>query len=62
MSNRSYKVVLAILGLICAVLTPLRVLEIVSQPYGTAAFVAVIGWVVYGATRASRQKQDSERR
>jgi hypothetical protein len=54
-ADQKYKLVLATLGPICAVLTPLIILSIMPTGVGTAAFVAVIAWIVLHIAQ-TRQK------
>jgi hypothetical protein len=60
MTDRSYKLILAALGLICAILTPLIILSIVPTGVGTAAFVAVIAWIILHVAQ-TRQKARADR-
>jgi hydrogenase-4 membrane subunit HyfE len=63
MTDRTYKRVLAILGLSCAVLTPLIVLAIVPAVVGTGGFAAVIARIVVYSVRTremARANRQSE--
>ena len=62
MTDRSYKLILAMLGLICAILTPLIILGIVPTGVGTAAFIAVIAWIVLHVAQTRQKARDDRQR
>ena len=52
MTRRTYKITLAVLGAVCLILAPLLARGLVDPALGTVAFVAVIGWIVFGVAKA----------
>ncbi|UXN24408.1 hypothetical protein N8D74_12645 [Curtobacterium flaccumfaciens] len=48
MSPRSYKITLAVLGLVSLLLVPFLVQGALPSMYGTVALVVVVAWLLYG--------------
>jgi hypothetical protein len=52
MSTRSYRIMLAVLGVLSLLLVPFLVQGLLPATLGTVAFVVVIAWIVYGAVNS----------
>ncbi|WP_065960530.1 hypothetical protein [Curtobacterium sp. UCD-KPL2560] len=59
MSPRSYKIILAVLGVVSLVLVPFLVLGALPTAVGTIALVAVVAWVLFGATNSMFARSSS---
>jgi hypothetical protein len=61
MSIRSYRITLAVLGVLSLLLVPFLVQGLLPATLGTVAFVAVIAWVVYGATNSKPTQRSGQK-
>ncbi len=61
MSTRSYKITLAVLGVISLILVPFLVLGALPAEVGTCALVAVVAWVLYGAVNSKFTRTSSHK-
>ncbi|WP_439693381.1 hypothetical protein ACRQ4B_03925 [Curtobacterium sp. SP.BCo] len=59
MSPRSYKITLAVLGVVSLILVPFLVLGILPAEVGTVALAAVVAWVIYGAMNSKFARSSS---
>jgi hypothetical protein len=59
MSTRSYKITLAILGVVSLILVPFLVTGVLPAAVGTFALVVVVAWVLYGAMNSKFTRSSS---
>jgi len=59
MSTRSYKITLAVLGVVSLILVPFLVLGVLPTAVGMIALVAVVAWVLYGAMNSMFTRSSS---
>lgn len=60
MSTRSYKITLAVLGVVSLILLPFLVVGMLPAAVGTVALAAVVAWIIYG-TMNSKFTRSSNR-